>query len=41
VLCTGTAGALLLLTMLLKKVDTRRPGQVDVSSSDKGGAKAA
>ena len=41
VLCAGTAGALLLLTMLLKKVDTRRPVQVDVSSSDSGGAKAA
>ena len=41
VLCAGTAGALLLLTMLLKKVDTCRPGQVDVSSSDSGGAKAA
>lgn len=41
VLCAGTAGALLLLTMLLKKVDTRRPGQADVSSSDSGGAKAA
>lgn len=41
VLCVGTAGALLLFTMLLKKVDTRRPGQADVSSSDSGGAKAA
>ena len=41
VLCAGTAGALLLVTMLLKKVDVRRPEQVVVTSSQDGGTKAA
>ncbi|TKB92695.1 MAG: undecaprenyl/decaprenyl-phosphate alpha-N-acetylglucosaminyl 1-phosphate transferase [Nitrospira sp.] len=41
VLCAGTAGAFLLFTMLLKKVDTRRPGQADVSSSHSEERKAA
>jgi UDP-GlcNAc:undecaprenyl-phosphate/decaprenyl-phosphate GlcNAc-1-phosphate transferase len=41
VLCAGTIGALLLFTMLLKKVDTRRPGQADVGSSQSGERKAA
>jgi UDP-GlcNAc:undecaprenyl-phosphate GlcNAc-1-phosphate transferase len=40
-LCAGTAGALLLFTMLLKKVDTRRSGQADVSSSHSEERKAA
>ena len=41
VLCAGTAGALMLVTMLLKKVDVRRPGQAVVASSQGGGTKAA
>ena len=41
VLCGGTVGALLLVTMLLKKVDVSRPEQAVVSSSQGGGTKAA
>jgi UDP-GlcNAc:undecaprenyl-phosphate GlcNAc-1-phosphate transferase len=41
VLCAGTVGALLLVTMLLKKVDVRRPEQAVVVSSQGGGTKAA
>ena len=41
VLCAGTAGALMLVTMLLKKVDVRRPGQAVVASSQGRGTKAA
>jgi UDP-GlcNAc:undecaprenyl-phosphate GlcNAc-1-phosphate transferase len=41
VLCGGTVGTLLLITMLLKKVDVRRPEQAAVTSSQGGGTKAA
>jgi UDP-GlcNAc:undecaprenyl-phosphate GlcNAc-1-phosphate transferase len=41
VLCAGTVGALLLVTMLLKKVDVRRPEQAVVASSQGRGTKAA
>lgn len=41
VLCAGTAGALLLVTMLLKKVDVHRPVQAVAASSQDGGRKAA
>jgi UDP-GlcNAc:undecaprenyl-phosphate GlcNAc-1-phosphate transferase len=41
VLCAGTAGALLLVTMMLKKVDVSRSGQADAASSQGGGSKAA
>lgn len=41
ILCAGTVGTLLLVTMLLKKVDVHRPGQAVVASSEDGGRKAA
>jgi UDP-GlcNAc:undecaprenyl-phosphate GlcNAc-1-phosphate transferase len=41
VLCAVTVGTLLLVTMLLKKVDVRRPEQAAVTSSQAGGTKAA
>lgn len=41
VLCAGTAGALLLVTTMLTKVDVRRPGQAVAASSQGGGTKAA
>ena len=41
VLCAGTAGMLLLVTMMLAKVDVRRPEQAVVASSQGGGTKAA
>lgn len=41
VLCAGTVGALLLVTMLLTKVDVSRPGQAAAESSQDGGRKAA
>ena len=41
VLCAGTAGALLLVTTMLKKVDVRQPGQAGVASPHSGGTKAA
>lgn len=40
-LCAGTAGTLLLVTMMLAKVDVRRPEQAVVVSSQGGGTKAA
>jgi len=40
-LCAGTVGALLLATMMLTKVDVRRPGQAVAPSSHGGGTKAA
>ena len=40
-LCAGTAGMLLLVTMMLAKVDVRRPEQAVVVSSQGGGTKAA
>ena len=40
-LCAGTAGALLLVTMVLSKVDVRRPEQAADASSQGGGTKAA
>ena len=40
-LCAGTAGMLLLSTMMLAKVDVRRPEQAVVTSSQGGGTKAA
>jgi UDP-GlcNAc:undecaprenyl-phosphate/decaprenyl-phosphate GlcNAc-1-phosphate transferase len=40
-LCAGTVCTLLLVTMLLKKVDVRRPEQAAVVSSQDGGKKAA
>jgi hypothetical protein len=41
VLCAGTIGALVVVTMLLKKVDTHRHGQGDVALSQREGKKAA
>jgi UDP-GlcNAc:undecaprenyl-phosphate/decaprenyl-phosphate GlcNAc-1-phosphate transferase len=41
VLCAGTVGALVVVTMLLKKVDTHRHGQADVALSQREGKKAA
>lgn len=41
VLCAGTVGALMLVTILLKKVDVHRPGQAVAASSQGGGTKAA
>ena len=40
-LCAGTAATLLLVTMMLAKVDVRRPEQAVVASSQGGGTKAA
>ena len=40
-LCAGTAGILLLVTMILAKVDVSRPEQAVVASSQGGGTKAA
>jgi len=40
-LCAGTVGALLLATMMLTKVDVRRPGQAVAPSPHGGGTKAA
>lgn len=40
-LCAGTAGALVLVTLLMKRVDVRRHGQADAASSQRGGTKAA
>ena len=40
-LCAGTAGALLLVTMMLKKVDVRLPGPAVAPSPQGGGTKAA
>jgi UDP-GlcNAc:undecaprenyl-phosphate GlcNAc-1-phosphate transferase len=41
VFCTGTIGTLLLVTMILKKVDVRRPEQAAVVSAQDEGSKAA
>lgn len=41
ILCAGTVGTLLLVTMMLKKVDVRRPEQAGVAPSQSGGTKAA
>ena len=41
VLCAGTVGTLLLVTLLMKKVDVRRPGQADVGPSHSEERKAA
>jgi hypothetical protein len=40
-LCAGTVGTLVLVTLLMKKVDVRRPGQIDVGSSHSEEKKAA
>jgi UDP-GlcNAc:undecaprenyl-phosphate/decaprenyl-phosphate GlcNAc-1-phosphate transferase len=40
-LCLGTVGALLLISMVLKKVDVSRPEEAVVRSSQGGGTKAA
>jgi UDP-GlcNAc:undecaprenyl-phosphate GlcNAc-1-phosphate transferase len=40
-LCAGTVGTFMLLTLLMKKVDVRRPGKVDVGSSHSEERKAA
>jgi UDP-GlcNAc:undecaprenyl-phosphate/decaprenyl-phosphate GlcNAc-1-phosphate transferase len=40
-LCLGTVGTFMLLTLLMKKVDVRRPEQTDVESSHSEGKKAA
>jgi UDP-GlcNAc:undecaprenyl-phosphate/decaprenyl-phosphate GlcNAc-1-phosphate transferase len=40
-LCLGTVGTCMLLTLLMKKVDVRRPEQTDVGSSHSEGKKAA
>jgi UDP-GlcNAc:undecaprenyl-phosphate/decaprenyl-phosphate GlcNAc-1-phosphate transferase len=40
-LCAGTAGALLLVTIILAKVDIRRPEQIIAVSSQSGGTKVA
>jgi UDP-GlcNAc:undecaprenyl-phosphate GlcNAc-1-phosphate transferase len=41
ILCAGTVGTLLLATMMLKKVDVRRPEQVGIAPTQSGGTKAA
>lgn len=41
ILCAGTVGTLLLVTLLMKKVDVRRPGQAEVGSSHSEERKAA
>ncbi|MEK6762768.1 MAG: MraY family glycosyltransferase [Nitrospirota bacterium] len=40
-LCLGTVGIFMFLTLLMKKVDVRRPEQTDVASSHSEGKKAA
>jgi UDP-GlcNAc:undecaprenyl-phosphate GlcNAc-1-phosphate transferase len=40
-LCLGTVGTFMLITLLMKKVDVRRPEQTDVESSHSEGKKAA
>ncbi len=40
-LCAGTAGVLVLVTMMLKKVDVRQPGQTAIVSPQGGETKAA
>jgi UDP-GlcNAc:undecaprenyl-phosphate GlcNAc-1-phosphate transferase len=41
VLCAGTVAVLVLVTMILKKVDVRRPEQAGIAPSQSGGTKAA
>jgi UDP-GlcNAc:undecaprenyl-phosphate/decaprenyl-phosphate GlcNAc-1-phosphate transferase len=41
ILCAGTVGALLLVTVLMKRVDVNRPEEADVASSQREGRKAA
>ncbi|MCI0428868.1 MAG: undecaprenyl/decaprenyl-phosphate alpha-N-acetylglucosaminyl 1-phosphate transferase [Nitrospiraceae bacterium] len=41
ILCAGTSGALLLVTIILKKVDVHRPGQAVAPSPQGEGTKAA
>jgi UDP-GlcNAc:undecaprenyl-phosphate GlcNAc-1-phosphate transferase len=41
ILCAGTVGTLLLVTMMLKKVDVRRPEQAGIAPTQSGGTKAA
>jgi hypothetical protein len=41
ILCAGTVGTLLLATMMLKKVDVRRPEQAGIAPLQSGGKKAA
>jgi UDP-GlcNAc:undecaprenyl-phosphate/decaprenyl-phosphate GlcNAc-1-phosphate transferase len=40
-LCAGTVGTFVLLTLLMKRVDVRQPEQAVVTSSQRGGTKAA
>ena len=41
ILCAGTVGTLLLVTMMLKKVDVRQPEQAGIAPTQSGGTKAA
>ena len=41
ILCAGTVGTLLLITMMLKKVDVRRPERAGIAPAQSGGTKAA
>jgi hypothetical protein len=41
ILCAGTVGTLLLVTMMLKKMDVRRPEQAGIVPTQSGGRKAA
>jgi UDP-GlcNAc:undecaprenyl-phosphate GlcNAc-1-phosphate transferase len=41
ILCAGTVGTLLLVTMMLKKVDVRRPEQAGIAPTQSRGTKAA
>jgi UDP-GlcNAc:undecaprenyl-phosphate/decaprenyl-phosphate GlcNAc-1-phosphate transferase len=41
ILCAGTVGALLLVTVLMKRVDVNRPEEADVASSQREGRNAA
>jgi UDP-GlcNAc:undecaprenyl-phosphate/decaprenyl-phosphate GlcNAc-1-phosphate transferase len=41
VLCAGTVSVLLLVALMLKKVDVRRPEQAGIAPSQSGGTKAA
>jgi hypothetical protein len=41
VLCAGTVAVLVLVTMILKRVDVRRPEQAGIAPSQSGGTKAA
>ena len=41
ILCAGTVGTLLLVTMMLKKMDVRQPEQAGIVPTQSGGTKAA